>query len=56
MYKKTLLQQLKFKKGLEVSLECKEFISGLLEKNPDARLGSIADSLEVMSHPWFKGI
>lgn len=28
----------------------------MLEKNPEERLGSIADSLEVMSHPWFKDI
>lgn len=33
-----------------------DFLSRLLEKNPENRLGSIAGSLEVMSHPWFSKI
>ncbi len=54
MYKNTLLKPLKFKKGVECSDEGKDLIAGLLVKNPKKRLGSIADSLEVMNHPWFK--
>lgn len=53
MYKRTILQSLKFKPGIEISDDCKDFLNGLLQKNPEKRLGSIAGSLEVMSHPWF---
>ena len=54
MYKNTLVKQLKFKKNIKISPEGKDFISGLLNKKPQKRLGSIADSLEVMNHSWFK--
>ena len=54
MYRKTLLQPLKFSSKVIISPEAKDFIAGLLVKAPQKRLGAIADSLEVMSHPWFK--
>ena len=54
MYKNTIVNPLKFKRDTQCSNEAKDFISGLLVKNPAKRLGSIADSLEVMNHPWFK--
>ena len=54
MYKNTILNPLKFKKHTKCSDEVKDFISGLLVKKPKHRLGSVADSLEVMSHAWFK--
>lgn len=54
MYKKTLLQPLKFVNKIIISPEAKDFIAGLLVKAPSKRLGTIADSLEVMNHPWFK--
>ena len=54
MYKNTILNKLKFKKYVMVSDEAKDFVSGLLVKNPNKWLGSIADSLEVMNHSWFK--
>ena len=54
MYKKTLLNPLKFSGKIMISPEAKDFIAGLLVKAPGKRLGSIADSLEVMNHPWFK--
>lgn len=54
MYKNTILNPLKFKKHTECSDEAKDFISGLLVKKPKHRLGSIADSLEIMSHAWFR--
>lgn len=54
MYKKTLLNPLRFSSKIMISPEAKDFIAGLLVKAPSKRLGSIADSLEVMSHPWFK--
>lgn len=55
MYKNTIVKTLKFKKGVEVSEACKNFIGSLLVKNPEKRLGSIADSLEIINHEWFKG-
>ena len=53
MYKRTIIRKLKFKKYCSVSKNCEDFLSGLLMKNPEKRLGAMADSLEVMSHPWF---
>lgn len=53
MYKNTILNTLKFKKHTECSDAAKDFISGLLVKKHRHRLGSIADSLEVMNHAWF---
>jgi len=38
-----------------ISVSAKEFISKLLHRTPSERLGSKADSLEIMSHSWFKG-
>ena len=54
MYKNIILKQLKFKESVELSAEGKNFIENLLVKNPAKRLGSIADSLEVMNHEWFR--
>ena len=54
MYKKTLVDPLKFKKHTKCSKEAQDFIAGLLAKNPGRRLGSVADVNEVMAHPWFR--
>lgn len=56
MYKNTILNPLKFKKHTTCTDEAKDFIAGLLMKKPKQRLGSTADVLEVMNHPWFKDI
>ena len=56
MYKKTILEPLKFKPRPNISDEAKDFIAGLLVKAPSKRLGSAADNLEVMNHAWFKDI
>lgn len=56
MYKNIVVNELKFKKHTECSDEAKDFMSGLLVKKPRERLGSVADSLEIMSHPWFADI
>lgn len=55
MYKRTLLNQVKFPSKNSISRAGLDFIAGLLVKVPSRRLGSIADSLEVMNHPWFAG-
>ena len=44
---------MKFREDVKISNEGKDFIFSLLIKNPVKRLGSIADSLEVMNHKWF---
>ena len=56
MYKNIVMNELKFKKHTQCSEEAKNFMRGLLVKKPQNRLGSSADSLELMSHPWFKDI
>jgi len=53
MYKNTLTNPLRFRKDAAISAQGKDFIAGLLVKDPRARLGSSADALEVMNHPWF---
>lgn len=50
MYKKTILQELKFKSNVEISEDCQDFLSKILEKNPEKWLGSVAGSLEIMNH------
>ena len=35
MYKKTILQQLKFKPTVEISDECEDFLEKILQKHPD---------------------
>ena len=54
MYKNTLLNPLKFKKHTQCSEQAKDFIAGLLTKEPRKRLGSVADINELIAHPWFK--
>lgn len=54
MYKKIVLNELKFKNYAKFSNEGKDFITKLLSKNPNNRLGAEAGSLEIMDHPWLK--
>lgn len=54
MYRKIIREKVIFKKNLKISKEAKSLILKLLSKNPSKRLGSQADSLEVLSHPFFK--
>lgn len=56
MYKNIVFNELKFKKNTSCSDEAKDFIAGLLSKKPKKRLGSQADALEVMNHPWLSDI
>ena len=39
---------------ISMSDECKDFISMLLDKNPNNRLGTQNDVEEVLAHPWLK--
>lgn len=56
MYRKIIREEVVFKPGITISANAKDIILKLLDKNQDSRLGSHADSLEVMSHPWFSDI
>ena len=56
MYKKAVREPVTFKPGIKISEDGKDIIRKLLTKDPNTRLGSMADSLEVLSHPWFKGL
>lgn len=53
MYKKTLVDPLRFPAKTSVSKIAMDFCAGLLVKSWTKRLGCVADSLEVMNHPWF---
>lgn len=55
MYKKTVTKKIRFKKYVSCTDECKDFLDKLLQKKVENRLGTIADGLEIMNHPWFKG-
>ena len=56
MYKKIVREPVIFKSDLHVSDLCKDLINNLLHKDQKTRLGSQADSLEVLSHPWFANL
>ena len=53
MYRKAIREKVVFKKKTSISKEAKDIILKLLHKSQKKRLGSQADSLEVLSHPWF---
>lgn len=53
MYKNILTKRPKFPSYAPISEECKDFLKKLLKKNPVNRLGTTADSLEIMNHPFF---
>lgn len=44
------------KHGIRMSPEAQDFISKLLDKGPDTRLGSKGDLEEILSHEWFKDV
>lgn len=54
MYKNTVLKPLRFRNYAKLSKNGKDFLTKLLAKNPDERLGANAGSLEAMDHPWLK--
>ena len=44
------------KHGISISSSCKDFISKLLDKDPEGRLGSKGDLEEVLKHEWLADI
>eukprot|EP00347_Sterkiella_histriomuscorum_P005842 403355062 len=55
MFKKIMRQKLRFPKDVQVTSEFKDFISLLLHKDPQQRLG-INGHQEVMEHPFFSNL
>ena len=53
MYKRIIRENFTFKSGVQISEDGKDIITKLLIKDPAKRLGSQADSLEILSHAWF---
>jgi serum/glucocorticoid-regulated kinase 2 len=53
MYRKAVKDKVVFKSSPQISDNAKDIINKLLIKNQKNRLGSQADSLEVLAHPWF---
>ena len=56
MYRKIIKEPVVFKPNVNISPEAKDFITRLLQKNQALRLGYQAGSLEIMNHPFFKGM
>lgn len=56
MYKRAIKDTVHWKSNVKISKNAKDIIVKLLSKNPRKRLGSEADSLEVLSHPWFESL
>ena len=56
MYRKAIREKVVFKSKVKISKEGKDIINRLLIKDQQKRLGSKADSLEILNHPWFKDI
>ena len=44
------------KHNIQMSAQCKDFITKLLDKKPESRLGTSGGNKEILSHPWFAGI
>ncbi len=56
MYRKIVREKVVFRSSVKVSDEAKDIILKLLNKDQKRRLGSISDSLEILSHPFFNDL
>lgn len=55
MYKNIAFGKVRFPRDA-LSADGRNFVKGLLNRNPRHRLGAIGDAKELMSHPFFKDI
>lgn len=55
MYKNICFGKIKFPKGV-INEDGKQFVKGLLNRNPKHRLGAQRDAAELKGHPFFKMI
>lgn len=56
MYDLTRLAELKFPKKITIGSDAQDIITKLLDKNPNARLGSKNGINEIKAHPFFLNI
>ncbi|KAF9468943.1 kinase-like domain-containing protein [Collybia nuda] len=55
MYKNICFGKIRFPKGV-INEDGKQFVKGLLNRNPNHRLGAVRDAAELKEHPFFKSI
>ncbi|KAF8076149.1 kinase-like domain-containing protein [Lyophyllum atratum] len=55
MYKNICFGKIRFPKGV-IGEDGKQFVKGLLNRNPNHRLGASRDAAELKEHPFFKSI
>ncbi|KAF8665581.1 hypothetical protein AX16_000039 [Volvariella volvacea WC 439] len=55
MYKNICFGKIRFPKGV-INDDGKQFVKGLLNRNPKHRLGANRDAEELKEHPFFKGV
>ncbi|KAF5393779.1 hypothetical protein D9757_000228 [Collybiopsis confluens] len=55
MYKNICFGKIRFPKGV-INDDGKQFVKGLLNRNPKHRLGAVRDAEELKEHPFFKTI
>ncbi|KAJ7117386.1 putative serine/threonine protein kinase [Mycena crocata] len=55
MYKNICFGKIRFPKGA-INEDGKQFVKGLLNRNPKHRLGAVRDAEELMEHPFFSSI
>ncbi|KAG6886079.1 hypothetical protein C0993_004069 [Termitomyces sp. T159_Od127] len=55
MYKNICFGKIRFPKGV-INEDGKQFVKGLLNRNPNHRLGANRDANELKEHPFFKSI
>ena len=53
---KSVFYPTKEKHNIEMSAEAQDFISQLLEKEPEKRLGTKGDLEEILAHDWLKNV
>ncbi|KAJ4472255.1 Pkinase-domain-containing protein [Lentinula aciculospora] len=55
MYKNICFGKIRFPKGV-INEDGKQFVKGLLNRNPNHRLGAVRDAAELKEHAFFKSI
>lgn len=52
IYENIVNSEITFPSNVYLSIEIKNLLKGLLEKNPTKRLGSLYGIKEILIHPW----
>lgn len=56
MFRYILSQNIVFPEKVMLSAEIKSLLKGLLEKNPEKRIGFHLGVSEILNHPWCKKV